>query len=152
MEVEVVSVATRIQVVIDCADPDRLARFWSAALHYVVPDPPEGFETWEDLLRSIGVPEEEWNSASAVEDPDGVGSRIYFQKVPEHKVVKNRVHLDLNVGGGAKQPLEERQRRIDQEVERLKAVDATVFKPGQVLRGEYWVIMQDPEGNEFCVQ
>jgi hypothetical protein len=98
----VVSVATRIQVVIDCADPDRLARFWSKALHYVIPDPPEGFETWQDFLRSIGVPREEWNSASAVEDPDGTGPRIYFQKVPEIKVVKNRVHLDLNVGGGAR--------------------------------------------------
>jgi Glyoxalase-like domain len=145
-------VATRIQVVIDCADPDRLMRFWSSALHYEVPDPPEGFDSWEAFLQSIGVPEEDWNSAGAVEDPDGVGPRLYFQRVPEGKVVKNRVHLDLNVSGGAKHPVEDRKRRVDEEVERLKAEGATVFKPGEVLRGEYWVIMQDPEGNEFCVQ
>jgi hypothetical protein len=144
--------ATSIQVVLDCADPDRLARFWAEALGYKLQDPPEGFATWEDFLREQGVPESDWNSASAVVDPDGAGPRIYFQKVPESKVVKNRVHLDLSVSAGSRVPLEERQRAVDAEVQRLTGLGATVFRPGSVERGEYWVVMQDPEGNEFCVQ
>jgi catechol 2,3-dioxygenase-like lactoylglutathione lyase family enzyme len=144
--------ATSIQVVLDCADPDRLARFWAEALGYKLQDPPQGFATWDDFLREQGVPESEWNSASAVVDPDGAGPRIYFQKVPESKVVKNRVHLDLSVSAGSRVPLEERQRAVDAEVQRLTGLGATVFRPGSVERGEYWVVMQDPEGNEFCVQ
>ena len=84
--------------------------------------------------------------------PDGSGPRIYFQQVPEGKVVKNRVHLDLNVGGGREATLDERRGRVDAEVERLSALGATTFRPGAVENGEYWVVMQDPEGNEFCVQ
>jgi hypothetical protein len=144
--------ATDIQVVMDCADPDRVARFWARALGYKLQDPPEGHATWEDFLRSIGVPEEEWNSASAVVDPDGKGPRIYFQRVPESKVVKNRVHMDLNVSGGSSVPLDERKNRVDAEVERLVAEGATIYRPGSVERDEYWVVLQDPEGNEFCVQ
>ena len=144
--------ATGIQVVIDCADPARLSAFWADALHYKVQDPPEGHATWEEFLAAQGVPESEWNSASAVVDPAGAGPRVYFQRVPEEKVVKNRVHLDLNVGGGHATALEERQRHVDAEVERLLGLGATIFRPGAVENGEYWVVMQDPEGNEFCVQ
>jgi len=143
--------ATKFQVVFDCADPDRLARFWAAALGYKLQDPPEGRPTWEAFLRAAGIPEEEWNSASAVVDPDGAGSRIYFQRVPEGKVAKNRVHLDLNVGGGPGTPLEQRKTRVDAEVRRLSGEGATVLRPVE-QRGEYWVVMRDPEGNEFCVQ
>lgn len=143
---------TDIQVVIDCADPAALARFWADALHYKLQDPPDGFETWQDFLRAEGVPEEVWNDASAIVDPESAGPRIYFQRVPEPKVVKNRVHLDLNVGPGIAAPMEDRQKSVDAEVERLKAAGATVMRPGSVERGEYWVVMQDPEGNEFCVQ
>jgi len=144
--------AIDVQVVFDGSDPDRLARFWAEALGYRLQDPPEGFGSWEDWLRAMNIPEEDWNSASAVVDPEGAGPRLYFQRVPEAKQVKNRVHLDLNVGGGPGTPLEEHQRRVDAEVERLTGIGATVFRPGRVERGEYWVIMQDPEGNEFCVQ
>jgi Glyoxalase-like domain len=144
--------ATGIQVVIDCADPARLARFWAEALGYRVQPPPEGFESWEAWLRDAGIPEEDWNSASAVVDPDGAGPRIYFQRVPERKQTKNRVHLDLNVGGSIGTPLAERQARVDAEVDRLIGLSAAVARPGSVERGEYWVVMQDPEGNEFCVQ
>src|SRR5687768_9499501 len=106
------SMATPIQVVIDCADPARLAAFWAAALGYQVQPPPEGFETWEDALRSWGVPKDAWNSRSAVVDPDGEGPRIFFQQVPEPKTVKNRVHLDVNAGGPRGTPDEEHRRRI----------------------------------------
>src|SRR5207302_6371611 len=66
-------VATSFQVTFDCADPDRLARFWATVLGYRLPDPPDGFATWEDFLRERGVPEDQWNAASALEDPAGVG-------------------------------------------------------------------------------
>lgn len=142
---------TGIQVVIDCADPDRLARFWSTALGYKLQDPPQGYSTWKDWLRDMKIPEEEWNSASAVVDPEGKGPRVYFQRVPEEKVVKNRVHLDLNVGGGQATPIEKRKRRIDEEAERLVGEGAAKLRPVE-QRGEYWIVMQDPEGNEFCLQ
>jgi hypothetical protein len=144
--------ATGFQVVIDCADPAALARFWVDALHYELQDPPAGFGTWQDFLRAEGVPEESWNDASAIVDPESVGPRIYFQRVPEPKITKNRVHVDLNVGPGVAAPLEDRQRSVDAEVDRLRSAGATVLRPGSVERGEYWVVMQDPEGNEFCVQ
>jgi hypothetical protein len=144
--------ATKIQVVFDCADPDRLAKFWAVALGYKLQDPPEGYGSWEEMLRETGVPEDEWNSASAVVDPAGVGPRIYFQRVPEGKTVKNRVHLDLNVSGPRGTALEDRMKRVDAEVGRLIESGATIYRPGIVEDGEYWVVMQDPEGNEFCVQ
>ncbi len=143
--------ATSVQIVIDCADPARLAPFWAAALQYRQDDPPEGYDSWPAFLAAQGVPEDQWNAANAVSDPDGRGPRIYFQRVPEPKHVKNRVHLDLNVGGGHAIPLDERQRRVDAEVERLIGLGATKLHPME-QRGEYWVVMQDPEGNEFCVQ
>ena len=104
--------ATGVQVVFDCADPDRLARFWAEALGYRLQDPPAGYGSWEDWLRDQNVPEQRWNDASAVVDPDGKGPRIYLQRVPEAKTVKHRVHLDLNISGGPSGgPLEERCRR-----------------------------------------
>lgn len=144
---------TPIQVVIDCADPDRLAKFWASALHYQLDDPPPGFDSWADFLRDKGIPESEWNSASGVSDPDGRGPRIYFQRVPEPKQGKNRLHLDINAGGGRGTPDDERRSNIDAEVDRLVGEGASVIRPGQVSElGEYWVVLQDPEGNEFCVQ
>jgi hypothetical protein len=86
-----------------------------------------------------------------VVDPDGKGPRIYLQRVPEPKTVKNRVHLDLNISGGPSAgTLEERRARVDAEVERLLGLGATRQRAAEEL-GQYWVVMQDPEGNEFCV-
>jgi hypothetical protein len=62
------------------------------------------------------------------------------------------MHIDLSVGGGHEVPLEERRRRVDAEVARLKAFGATDARGAIEQRGEYWVRMNDPEGNEFCVQ
>jgi hypothetical protein len=121
--------AVSIQVVIDCADPASLAPFWAATLGYKLQDPPQGYDSWPAFLAAIGIPEAEWNSASAVVDPEGKGPRIYFQRVPEPKVVKNRVHLDINVGGGHGTPLDERRARVDAAVERLCGLDATKLRP-----------------------
>ena len=143
--------ATSVQIVFDCGDPDKLATFWAAALHYKKQDPPAGFASWPDFLRAQGIPESDWTSASAVVDPAGVGPRIFFQRVPEGKVVKNRIHLDLNVGGARTAPADERRRRVDAEVVRLVQLGARQSRTIEEL-GEYFVNMFDPEGNEFDVQ
>lgn len=143
--------ATQVQVTFDCADPEALSTFWAAALGYRLQDPPEGFSSWEAFLAHLGVPEGEWNSASAVVDPDGDGPRLYFQRVPEPKAAKNRVHLDLNVGGPPGTPLDARKSSVDREVERMADLGAETVRAAEE-RGEYWVVMRDPEGNEFCLQ
>ena len=144
--------ATNIQVAFDCADPLQQARFWAEALHYRMPDPPGNFASWEEWARAEGIPEENWNDAAGIEDPDGEGPRLYFQKVPEGKVAKNRVHLDLNVSGGRGVSIEERREAIYAEVERLKTLGADHHRGAVDKDGEFWVRMNDPEGNEFCVQ
>ncbi len=141
--------ATGIQVTFDCADPDRLARFWADALGYVVQPPPEGYPSWPALLAEMGVPEEQWGDRSAVVDPDGSGPRLLFQRVPEGKAAKNRMHLDVNVGVGL--PPDQRPARVDAEVQRLTHAGATRLRAA-TEHGEYWVVMADPEGNEFCLQ
>lgn len=140
-----------VQVTFDCTDPAKLADFWAVALRYRSEDPPEGFSTWEDALRGWGIPEENWNDMNAVVDPENKGPRLLFQKVPEKKTVKNRVHLDVNVGGPRGTPMDERRPNVDAHVEKLVAIGATVVRDVEE-RGERWVVMQDPEGNEFCLQ
>jgi hypothetical protein len=134
--------ARTVQVSIDCADPAALSRFWAEALRYVLNPPPEGHDSWESWLSAMGVPESQWNSASALIDPDGGGPRIYLQRVPEGKAAKNRLHLDVRVPGG--------REAVEAEVERLVALGASVVGPKDE-RGEFWVVLQDPEGNEFCL-
>ena len=143
--------ATGIQIVFDATDPARLADFWALALGYVLQPPPEDFSSWDDWAMSMGIPEENWNDARALVDGDGVGPRIFFQKVPETKTAKNRVHLDVNAGGGHDVAPEERKDRVDAEVQRLVGAGASILGPME-QRGEYWVVLRDPEGNEFCVQ
>ena len=145
--------STRFQLVVDCADPDRLTRFWSKALGYRVPPPPEGFRTWDDYWRHVGVPEDELGQGSdRLEDPEGRGPKIWFQQVPEGKVVKNRLHLDLDASGGRTVPIETRRERVTAMADRLIAAGATRVR---VLSEEgldhYGEVMNDPEGNEFCI-
>jgi hypothetical protein len=142
--------AKRLQMVIDCGDPEALSRFWAAATGYTLQPPPEGAGSWEEWLRAADIPEERWNDASAIVDPDGVGPRIFFQRVPEGKSGKNRVHVDINQGG-RETPLDERRRLAETEADRLVALSATVVRKADE-RGEFWIVMQDPEGNEFCLQ
>jgi hypothetical protein len=149
-------VPTRLQLTIDCADPDRLVRFWTEAIGYVVEEPPEGFDTWVAYWRSIGIPEHELPDRDDVHDsivdPHGVRPRIWFQLVPEPKLVKNRLHLDLQVSGGRSVPIEARRARVDAEAARLVGLGASrVRGPLYEGTGHYAVVMQDPEGNEFCL-
>src|SRR5215475_7368311 len=85
----------QFQVTFDCAEPERVARFWCEVLGYVVPPPPEGFATWDDFDRAL--PPEREGSAFACIDPSGVGPRLFFQRVPERKIGEPRtgLHLDL---------------------------------------------------------
>jgi Glyoxalase-like domain len=146
-------VAVRFQLVIDCADPEPLARFWAAALGYEPEPPPAGFSTWDDYWRDVGVPEEELGiGVDCIVDPAGEGPRIWFQVVSEGKTIKNRLHLDIHAGGGREVPIEIRRQRVDAEVQRLTELGATTTgsatEPGL---DHYGVGMRDPEGNEFDI-
>ena len=143
--------AIPIQVVFDCADPPVVARFWADALGYQLQGPPQPTAAWQAWLAEHGIPEEHWDDASAIIDPDGNGPRIYFQRVPEPKAVKNRLHLDVNAGGPPGTPPSDRRARVDEAVERLATSGAT-FVAANTEHGEYCVTMLDPEGNEFDVQ
>jgi hypothetical protein len=144
-----VIVYTKIQIVFDAADPGKLAEFWALALDYVFEPPPKGHETWEDFGRSIGLAEEEFGDQGAVIDPDDQGPRLYFQRVPEGKTVKNRVHLDVRVAG-REIVGEERKRLISEKVEQLVQAGASLAWETDDARGSA-VVLRDPEGNEFCV-
>jgi Glyoxalase-like domain len=142
-------VYTKIQVVFDAADPAKLAAFWAFALGYVPEPPPQGFASWEDFGRSIGMPEEQFGDQAAVIDPGGIGPRVFFQRVPEGKTAKNRVHLDVRVADRDVRG-QERLRRIEEQVERLTQMGATIAWREDEMHGN-GVVMRDPEGNEFCV-
>jgi hypothetical protein len=74
----------RFQLAIDCADPDKMARFWAAALNYECAPVLEGFATWDDYWRDVGVAEEDLGiGEDLIVDPDGSGPSIWFQRVPE---------------------------------------------------------------------
>ena len=142
--------ATRVQVVFDCADVEKVGKFWAEALGYIEQPPPEGFPTWSDFLTSINVPEDQWDSGYAVVDPAGEGPRLFFQKVPEPKSTKNRVHLDLNVGGGPDVPLGQRRAVVEAEAQRLIALGATFVRLDE--DEGFHISLLDVEGNEFDVQ
>jgi catechol 2,3-dioxygenase-like lactoylglutathione lyase family enzyme len=144
------------QLVMDTADPHRQARFWADALGYLVEDHSVLIEQLRaarmvidaDLTEVEGRPS--FAGLAGIRHPEdpfdpvrgaGQGRRILFQRVPEGKTAKNRVHLDLNVGPD----------RRDAEVTRLKGLGAGVLSEVRD-RGSHHVTMQDPEGNEFDVQ
>jgi Glyoxalase-like domain len=151
---------TRFQLVIDCADPELLARFWAAALGYALEQPPDGFATWNDWRRDIGLPDGELGmGADSIIDPGGAGPRIWFHMLPDAKVVKNRLHLDIHASTTGPYlssiraiPIEVRKQRVDAEARRLVDLGATITG---LLSAEgldhYAVGMKDPEGNEFDI-
>jgi hypothetical protein len=145
----------KLQIVFDCKDPASLAKFYREALHYKFQDPPSGYQSWEETLKAWKIPEEDWNSASAILDPDGRGPRIYFQQMDTPKLGKNRLHIDINASGGKSVPFDERKEQVNREVERLVCLGARKdheLENGSSENPEYCVIMLDPDENEFCVQ
>ena len=122
--------ARALQVAIDCHDPDRLAAFWCEVLDYA----PRAALTGSD-----------W---ATLEDPAGVGPTVLFHRVPEAKIAKNRVHLDIRLAPGA--PTRAARPLVDAEVSRLVALGATHLRTDED-ESDYYAVMQDPEGNEFCV-
>jgi predicted enzyme related to lactoylglutathione lyase len=111
--------ASILSVTFDCHDPVRLAAFWRQALGYEL--------------------EEQDEDGVSVRDTVGIGPVLYFQRVPEAKAVKNRVHLDLRA-----------EDTMAGEVDRLVALGASVLQEHR-LPHAVWTVMRDPEGNEFCL-
>ena len=147
------------QVTFDARDPRTLSSFWRDVLGYVHPGPPgvvlpEGADplvAWDDFLARLGVPEKERNTRSALEDPDGHGPRLFFQQVPEDKVAKNRVHLDVRAAPGLTG--DERMAALEAECNRLVLLGATRLRrdePAPPMSAGH-IVMADPEGNEFCL-
>ncbi|MGW1427558.1 VOC family protein [Streptomyces sp. NPDC002431] len=138
----------KIQVTFDCADPERVGRFWCEVLGYVPPSPPEGFGTWDEYNASL--PQEERGAWFACSDPNGEGPRLYFQRIPEGKVVKNRVHLDVRAGAGLVGA--ERLAVLEAERDRLMKLGAVCLLVQHAdEENESCITMQDIEGNEFCL-
>ncbi|MEU7871716.1 VOC family protein [Dactylosporangium sp. NPDC049140] len=140
-----------VQVAIDCADPAALAGFWIEALGYKLQDPPPGFGSWDEALDAMNIPAEDRNRASAILHPEGLGPRVFFQRVPEGKQVKNRMHLDVRAAPGLQG--EERMAALEAEADRLTGLGAKRLarhEPRPPLASGH-IVMADPEGNEFCL-
>jgi hypothetical protein len=140
-----------IQITFDCADPAKLAAFWAEALGYRIQDPPPGFDSWEQALEAMGVPPERRNDASALVDPEGSRPRLFFQRVPEPKTAKNRVHLDVRAAPGLEG--DARMAALEDEARRLVGLGASRVarhEPAPPMDVGH-IVMSDPEGNEFCL-
>jgi hypothetical protein len=129
--------ATLRDIVVDCARPAALARFWAAALEGYEIEPYDEAEIAR--LKSLGIEDIEDDPGVAMRHRTGGGPRFFFQQVPEPKTAKNRWHIDLNA--------DEREA----EVERLIGLGARKLRDVSNADGGEWTVMQDPERNEFCV-
>ena len=139
---------TKFSLTMDAADPLALGEFWAFALGYVREPPPAPHATWEETLTAWGLPTERWNDANAIVDPDGVGPRIFIQKVAEPKTAKNRLHIDVRVSSSAQQKDREGMRA---KADQLVAAGATLVSVFDEEFTGHWIVMLDPEGIEFCV-
>jgi hypothetical protein len=122
-------------IILDCRSPAALARFWARALNW-----PEPHWDASDLvqLAAIGVSDPENDPFVFIDSGDPRLPRLGFQRVPEPKAGKNRVHLDVNVAGA-------------EAVDALLSAGASVLHRPPDEHGEHrWIVMGDPEGNEFC--
>ncbi len=138
----------QVQVTFDCADPRAVAHFWKAVLGYVDSPVPSGFDSWDAFDASLPVQSQ--GSAWACQDPDGVGPRLFFQRVPELKTAKNRVHLDVRVG--VRLTGDERVAALEADAVRLEALGARrLYLQLADEENESCLTMQDIEGNEFCL-
>ncbi|KID32103.1 VOC family protein [Prauserella rugosa] len=143
--------ARTLQITIDAADPEALGTFWAEVLGYRQMDPPGGHATWDEALAAMGVPEERWNDANAIVDPEGHGPRIFLQRVDDAKTAKNRLHIDVRAAEGLEG--DARMDALEAEAARLVTLGAKRlerFEPAPPL-GAGWIVMADPEDNEFCL-
>jgi len=138
----------QVQVTFDCANPRSVAEFWKAVLGYVDPPIPPGSGSWDAFDASLPV--QSRGSTWVCQDPDGVGPRLFFQRVPESKTVKNRLHLDVRVG--VRLTGDERVSALEAEAARLEALGARRLRllPADE-ENEACLVMHDVEGNEFCL-
>ncbi|GIG23359.1 hypothetical protein Cch01nite_40830 [Cellulomonas chitinilytica] len=141
--------AATVQVTFDAADPAALGTFWAELLGYVEQPPPDGYATWDDFLDEKGMPPERRDDGYAVVDPDGAGPRLFFQRVPEGKTAKNRVHLDVQVTAG--RPRSEHAELCRSRAGELEALGARRLREFDEPVSGFWIVMVDPEGNEFCL-
>jgi Glyoxalase-like domain len=143
------------KLVFDAGDPHRQAVFWAEALGYEIED---NSALIKQLLAAGAVDESLsvefqgrlfWRDAAAVRHPDdpvdsfsgtGLGRRLLFNRIPEPKTVKNRLHVDIHTDRGEREAT----------VARLQEHGATLVRHVKEPGGE-WSVMTDPEGNEFCV-
>ena len=134
----------------DCQDPWAQAAFWSLALDYVVDPPPEGFTSSHEWAAQTGFPTEELEAGATVVDPAGALPEICFLKVPEGKVAEtgststSRSPVVATAGGTS-------ETAIRAHVTTLVAAGATVVRERWDTPGLDHIVLQDPEGNEFCV-
>jgi len=141
------------QLTVDANNPALLAAFWARALGYQPVPPAEPETTWNRLYRArLG---QEAAFEDRIFDPAGLRPPLWFQQVPEAKAGKNRLHLDLYpTGRDIALALERRVDIVEAAVAELVALGGSVEQrvrqddPGDPV---YFVVMHDPEGNEFCV-
>jgi hypothetical protein len=135
-----------VQIAIDCADPHALVRFWAGAFGFEIEDHHEIVEQviangWADETVAIEIDgRKAFADAAACRDPGGRLPRLPFQKVPEPKTVKDRIHLDMHVPAA----------ELESTTERVLALGATKLWDGR-QGPQTWVTYADPEGNEFCL-
>ena len=147
-----------LNIVFDCTDPDAVSKFWLIALEgYDYPgsdpdgppgSPPAGFATWQAWADSMGIPEDQRYGARTIVDTVGRRPDIFFIAVPEGKRVKNRVHLDIKATRDVAP--DERRTHQDAEAARLIAAGATLVGRADDGDGSH-LVLQDVEGNEFCI-
>lgn len=132
----------RVDLTFDCAGAGALAEFWKLALGYEDEPPPAPFATREEWAASFVDLEDDDGDGAWLHDPSGVGPRLVFLEVPEPKVAKNRLHIDVRVGRSPGQ-----WAVISAKVAQLVSAGGRVLA---TFEGHH-VVMADPEGNEFCV-
>ncbi|SMX79120.1 VOC family protein [Brevibacterium antiquum] len=148
-----------VQITFDCHDPIKLATFWAETLGYVIPGPPgvrldagaDPFVAWQEFISGLGVDMTPEDFRAAIEDPQGRGPRVFFQIVPEGKAVKNRIHLDVRAAPGMQN--HERMQALEDECQRLQDLGAQRLErvdPNPPMETGF-IVMADPEGNEFCL-
>jgi len=134
--------AVRIDLTFDTRDAESLAAFWKLALGYEDEPPPAPFKTRDEWAASFGEDPADEGGGAWLRDPDGVGPRLSLLDVPEPKVAKNRLHIDVRVGKGP-----DAWPRIRAKADELVAAGGSVLA---TFDGHH-IVMADPEGNEFCV-